>query len=399
MVSFNGEIREYPGLVVDQFGTHTHTKGRAFFLSHAHSDHMKGIQSQKFAEIILLSRVKLFATEITKLILSTDGDMQLLMAHIEIITVNCTLSVELWEGMEVQVTPLQTGHCPGAVMFLFEGTNGTVLYTGDFRLNLEDLRETRLYRDESELIQINTLYLDTTFCHMAADSFITRDTSREIILEKTADWLENKENTVCLNFPCLGYEHIIMELSTQLCMKLNVTGTKLSHQYDTIPCVRECVTHDKSRIRIVSCNESNDSKCLAIKPSAQWFVSNGKVKSKCEYIEPLNLWRIQHSNHCSYRELIEFVKKLTPDRIVPIVTPVLSASPLDAIDRLKHLLRPPKLELKLCQQQQQQQQQLERQVNKKIKPNRIKRLMSSLINETEDTQLQPVCKKRHQTES
>lgn len=31
---------------------------------------------------------------------------------------------------EVTVTLMDSNHCPGSVMFLFEGTFGTILYTG-----------------------------------------------------------------------------------------------------------------------------------------------------------------------------------------------------------------------------------------------------------------------------
>ena len=393
MVSFNGEIREYPGLVVDEFSAHTHKRGKAFFLSHAHRDHMKGIKTPNFASILALSEIKLYTTEITKSILGTDKELIGLLGNIEIITVNCMLTLKLWDGLDVTVTPLPTGHCPGAVMLLFEGKNGNILYTGDFRLKIGDLVETRLYREETELITISTLYIDTTFCHTEVLNFISRETSRELILEKISDWLgEHKDNTVCLNFPCLGYEHIIMDVYTQLGIKMNVSETKLSVQYSVITCIRDCVTDEKSRIRIVSSKEGKtDPKSLNIKPSAQWFVNNRKLKSKCEYFEKFNFWRIQHSNHCSYTELVEFIQKIKPNRIVPIAIPVLSHSPLDAASRLKHLLKPNKAELKLQEE--------EVELSKKKEPNRIKRIISSLLDsETDDIQWEPVCKKPNQTE-
>ena len=34
----------------------------------------------------------------------------------------------------ITVTPVDACHCPGSAMFLFEGYFGTILHTGDFRL-------------------------------------------------------------------------------------------------------------------------------------------------------------------------------------------------------------------------------------------------------------------------
>ena len=50
----------------------------------------------------------------------------------------------------------EANHCPGAVMFLFQGDQGTVLHTGDFRFKADML-------DYFKDIKIDYLYLDNTF--------------------------------------------------------------------------------------------------------------------------------------------------------------------------------------------------------------------------------------------
>jgi hypothetical protein len=44
-------------------------------------------------------------------------------------------------GTSLSVTPIDANHCPGAVMFLFQGSFGAVLHTGDFRFDPRMIEE------------------------------------------------------------------------------------------------------------------------------------------------------------------------------------------------------------------------------------------------------------------
>ena len=69
---------------------------------------------------------------------------------------------------EVAVTLMEANHCPGAVMFLFEGSFGRILYTGDFRYQAAHpcFREPCFQRLWDGLL-LDAVYLDNTYLFKA----------------------------------------------------------------------------------------------------------------------------------------------------------------------------------------------------------------------------------------
>ncbi|RUS33907.1 hypothetical protein BC938DRAFT_483284 [Jimgerdemannia flammicorona] len=206
MSTFDGQCREYPAICIDNF-----EKARtACFLSHPHkgsklhpihqpprlcglltrppTDLLLGLDNPRFDRPV-------YCSEITAGLLpclQTGRDMDdgsRTYAHLEPwlrpIPLMQPTAVALDDGESVVVTLLPSNHCPGAVMFLFEGDNGTVLYTGDFRADPAFLTKhealcsttTTSGRVTPLLRPVDQIYLDTTLCHDTYDTFPSKDNS------------------------------------------------------------------------------------------------------------------------------------------------------------------------------------------------------------------------------
>ncbi|KAK2717003.1 hypothetical protein QYM36_007219, partial [Artemia franciscana] len=117
----------------------------AYFLSHFHYDHYIGL-TRRFSSPIYCSKIT-GKLAILKLGLSP--------ASVRIIDLNQTITLD-----NIDVTALESNHCPGAVMFLFKLPTGRrILHTGDFRA-CEEMEKISILREEP----IEAVYLDTTFC-------------------------------------------------------------------------------------------------------------------------------------------------------------------------------------------------------------------------------------------
>lgn len=146
-ILFNGAI------TVDAFRYGAVPGCKAYFLSHFHSDHYVGLTSTWAHGPIWCSRAT------ANLVRKKLGVDQTWVKE---------LPWEAWTsfGVEgVRVRGLDANHCPGSMLFLFEGGRQRVLHCGDFRACPEHLTHPLLApgKDGVRGQRIDTVYLDTTY--------------------------------------------------------------------------------------------------------------------------------------------------------------------------------------------------------------------------------------------
>ena len=106
-----------------------------YFLTHAHQDHLRGLREDMFEND---ANGRIYCTEITKVLLvkrypRLESKVKVLeFDSVEVVRVGSKKN-NSGEDVRFNVYTLDAGHCPGSAMFVFEGTFGKVLHTGDFR--------------------------------------------------------------------------------------------------------------------------------------------------------------------------------------------------------------------------------------------------------------------------
>uniref|UniRef100_A0A671F8E2 5' exonuclease Apollo n=1 Tax=Rhinolophus ferrumequinum TaxID=59479 RepID=A0A671F8E2_RHIFE len=129
----NGVQIPHTPIAVDFWSLRRAASARLFFLSHMHSDHTVGLTSTWARP--------LYCSPITAFLLHRH--LQVSKQWIRALEVGESHVLPLDEiGRETMtVTLMDANHCPGSVMFLFEGYFGTILYTGLYSLGKESLLE------------------------------------------------------------------------------------------------------------------------------------------------------------------------------------------------------------------------------------------------------------------
>lgn len=259
MSTFKGKIKEIPGISVDRFDNEN-LESEVYFLSHCHSDHMVGLNTEEFKKSLLTRNCFIYVSHVTKAILKQQHpDIQ---NQIKELDFESPTAIYLKNGC-VSVIPIPSGHCPGSVMFLF-GADKTILYTGDYRMKSKDIRKINAFYDSyGNTKNIQVLYLDTTFFLQDYMEFPTREESLEQIIGLIINWLDSDEkNIIHLKLSAkYGYEYVFMEIFNTFKMPIHVNQKAYSF-YSLIPKFDGVVTLDDTKSRIHSnCGSSFDRIC------------------------------------------------------------------------------------------------------------------------------------------
>ena len=187
MSTFAGKIEEIPGISVDEFNNCANVK--CFFLSHCHTDHMRGLWCLK-------TESSVYMTSISALFIRKKCPQ--LVDNVKILEIGIPTQIELTQDDETSVnfvvTAISAGHCPGSCMLLFQIENCDVLYTGDFRISLKNAKNIKLLKEIKDSSDDTVMYLDSTFLKPTFPDFPTQTESVNEIVKIVKIFLEKSMN-------------------------------------------------------------------------------------------------------------------------------------------------------------------------------------------------------------
>ncbi|MCJ8743055.1 hypothetical protein PDJAM_G00089310 [Pangasius djambal] len=361
MSSFSGRMKEYSNISIDRFDREN-IHARAYFLSHCHKDHMKGLKGPFLKRKLKFSlTVKLYCSFVTKELLLNNPKYSFWEDRIVALELDSPTHISLTDEVtgeveDVVVTLLPAGHCPGSVMFLFEGAQGTVLYTGDFRLAAGDAARMEHLHSGNRVKDIQSVYLDSTFYDPRFYQIPSRETCLTGIRKLVQDWIcLSPYHIVWLNCKAAyGYEYLFTNLGQEFNSQVHVNSLNMYRQMPEIldhvttnrvtqihACrhPKACYTSCTANVHHSAADVAPDGTPLhiiSIKPSTMWF---GERTRKTNVIVKMggSSYRACFSFHSSYSEIKDFLSYIGPVNIYPNVVPL--GRTVEEVTELLNLMR------------------------------------------------------------
>ena len=302
----NGAVIPDTPIAVDFWKLRQCPHSRIFFLSHMHADHTVGLTSS-------WARYPIYCSEVTrKLLLAKVGVKSELVVGLPI-DESVTVNLDEIAKETMSVTLVDANHCPGAVMFIFEGYFGKILYTGDFRFC-----ESMASHPAISARQFDMLYLDNTYCDPRC-AFPTRAEATGEILEIIR---KHPEYNIVIGLHYLGKETILQVIAMVFQTWIGVDPSrKETLELLEMPNVFTCDL-ESVRIRVVNAQRITKKNMELWNAGAQTIA----ILPTCLYVGLSNpfanvpgVYVVPYSDHCSYEELEKFVQIVNPRNIIPVV--------------------------------------------------------------------------------
>ncbi|KAK7350889.1 hypothetical protein VNO77_09923 [Canavalia gladiata] len=334
---------------VDTWSPSSKSIKRHHFLTHAHKDHSSSITSH--------ASFPIYSTLLTKTILLQQYPQ---------LDASFFLSIEVGQSFIVHdpagpftVTAFDANHCPGAVMFLFEGKFGNILHTGDCRLTPEcllNLPDKYVGRKEKQpRCPLDCVFLDCTFGNFSWGMPSKHSSIQQVI---NCIWKHPDALTVYLTCDILGQEEILVKVSQTFGVKIYVDKAKNPECFKnlvlTVPGIL-CEDpssrfhlldgsprlYERAKVKLIEAKATLQPEPLIIRPSAQWYaceeefsdVENTRKKRMNEAVkDQFGVWHVCYSMHSSKEELEWALQLLAPKWVVS-TTPSCRAMELDYVKK------------------------------------------------------------------
>ncbi|XP_061186335.1 5' exonuclease Apollo-like [Saccostrea echinata] len=303
----NGKVIPGTPIAVDFWKIRECPNARLFFLTHLHGDHTVGLSPSW--------QHKIYCSEITGKLLEERYEID--SSQICLLETGCShiMYVDSDQIEQMTVTVIDAHHCPGSVMFLFEGYFGKVLYTGDFRFDSK-MKDDPLMEN---LSGTDVVYLDNTY-NSPRCVFPSREESQKQIMEIIHS---HEEFSVKIGLRNLGKEDLLVAIAQDLqeWIKVSPAFFQVAEILD-LPDVFITGETD-ARIEIVpfySISNKNieswnkEHPTIAILPTSLY---TGLEMSP--FCNQDNVFIVPYSDHSSFDELTDFIKIIKPRCVYPIV--------------------------------------------------------------------------------
>ncbi|XP_022783826.1 5' exonuclease Apollo-like [Stylophora pistillata] len=302
----NGAVIPDTPIAVDFWRLRQCAHSSIFFLSHMHADHTVGLTSSWNTHPI-------YCSELTKKLVTAkigvNSELVIGLPLDEPFVINLDE-----QGQEtMSVTLIDANHCPGSVMFIFEGYFGKILYTGDFR-HCERIATHSAFKRRV----FDVLYLDNTYCDPNC-IFPSRTEATINILEIIR---RHSEYKIVMGLPNLGREMLLHTIAKAFRTWIGVDPLR-RETLELIEMPNVFTSEiDKVRIRVVKNIEitrKNVQAWNSVEPTIAIIPTCLYVGGINPFANFDNVFVVPYSDHSSFEELQKFVQIVKPRRIIPIV--------------------------------------------------------------------------------